>query len=63
MQIIASLEWIVFLEQDQLGKIGHVAEHARDGESCVRGAPQCCCGTVVVKALEVQRAVGWSLLI
>ena len=55
-------ERIVFLEQDQHGEVGQVAEHAGDGEAGVGRAPQGGRRAVVVEALQVHRAMRLQLV-
>ncbi len=55
-------ERIVFLEQDQHGEIGQITKHAGDGESRVRRTPQRGRRTVIVKALQMHRAMRLQLV-
>ena len=55
-------ERIVFLEQDQHGEIGQIAEHAGHGEAGVGRTPQCRSRAVIVEALQCHRAMRLQLV-
>lgn len=55
-------EWIVLLEQEQHGEIGHVPEYTGDSEARIRCAPQRGRRAEIVETLQVHGAMRLQLV-